>query len=277
MCPLLRLLTCGRKSVSTDSSPNYPRTADASRPPLRLIEPRWFPLTAATTIRSARQEMLRHLASEDHPNPPDSPAALRIAVSFYSLTWLLANFPQRQGESADGYIYWVMGAFPRDIEYPAAAGEGKEKTTIPQADTELWLFGSQGDPSLPRTADGRKQTGYACLALVVQPLAETAGTQAAAAMRAAEEALLGLMRELQDVGPQAGEFSGVGPMGEALEGCVAVVFMGPELSVYEYSRERGLFEPPGGVEFEEKVVDLKSLFGDSYREREVNQTGSASC
>jgi len=54
------------------------------------------------------------------------------------------------------------------------------------------------------------------------------------------------------------------------------VFMGVELSVYEYSRERGLFEPPGGVKFEQKVVDLKSLFGDSYREREVNQTGSAS-
>ena len=75
-----------------------------------------------------------------------------------------------------------------------------------------------------------------------------------AAVSAAEAALLAFLREAQDVG-----YLGSPPMGADLEGCLAFVFLGADVSVYEYSRERGFFDPPGGFEFEHKRVDAAPL------------------
>jgi hypothetical protein len=38
-----------------------------------------------------------------------------------------------------------------------------------------------------------------------------------------------------------------------------MVIMGVDMLVYEFGREKGFFDPPGGFEFEEKRVEAEPL------------------
>ena len=111
----------------------------------------------------------------------------------------------------------------------------------------------------------RKQGGIACLALFAAPPAPDSGgvvrvrnglplpegtTEGTPAMLAAEKALLEYARELQDVGT-----GGSGPLGVPTDGCMAVVFMGCNKSVYFYSKERGFFDLPEKFVFKEPGID----------------------
>ncbi|KAK4041633.1 hypothetical protein C8A01DRAFT_34358 [Parachaetomium inaequale] len=174
---------------------------------------------------------------------------LRWAAFGGGVGWLLENFPK-----ADGFIHWPL-AVPRDIEYACADEEegGETVRTIPEADAMLWHIAKHGK-STARDAEGRKQVGIVCIALLAAPPAPVVGTPRLAegsaagtpAMEAAEKALLAYIKELQDVGTPE-----VGPTGVLVERCMAVVFMGCDKSVYEFEKQRGFFDPQRGVEFAE--------------------------
>ena len=48
-----------------------------------------------------------------------------------------------------------------------------------------------------------------------------------------------------------------------MDGCMAVVFMGCDKSVYYYSKEKGFFEPPERFVFEEPGVDAAAALAAS--------------
>jgi hypothetical protein len=216
-----------------------------------MLNPDPFPDDA--TFEAVRQHVLNFAGKND----PQYQAMLREAALQPPLWWLHANFPQE-----DGFVYCTLGPLPRDIQY-IDKNDSNKTVTIPQDDTCLYLVGRGGD----RTArvDGKKQGGVVCVALRAMPPAgvgegETAGmpfargTLGTAAMDAAEGALLGFIRTMQDEG-----YQGQRPLGDGVEGCLAVVFMGVDMLVYEYSKERGFFDPPGGFAFEDKKVDAEPL------------------
>jgi hypothetical protein len=75
------------------------------------------------------------------------------------------------------------------------------------------------------------------------------------AMDVAGKSLLDSIRLLQDVG--YGEYP---PLGDhVVHGCMGMVIMGGGVSISEYSKARGLYDPPGGVEFEMKVDEGPEL------------------
>lgn len=131
---------------------------------------------------------------------------------------------------------------------------------IPRVDTALYVVGRGGDPCA--RVEGRKQGGVVCVALSALPppgLGEPKSrgadlersTSETLAMDAVKKALLEFTKMLQDVG-----YQGSSSVGELVEGCMAMVFLGAEMSVFEYSSERGLYELPGGIEYEvKKEVD----------------------
>lgn len=102
--------------------------------------------------------------------------------------------------------------------------------TISRDDTRVYLAGRRGNRRA--RIEGRKQGDVTCLALCALPPIgvgepKTPGSPSAEAtaempaLDAAEEALLRVIQEIQDVG-------------ESVEGCTAVVFLGGEMSFYEY-------------------------------------------
>ena len=188
---------------------------------------------------------------------------LRFASVSGGLGWLLANFPQD-----DGFMHWPLG-FPRDLGY--AASKYTTAGTILKTDLMLWHV-AKIDASNERVGF-RKQGGIACLALFAAPPALDSGGIARALnglplpegtaggmppMLAAEMALLEYARDLQDVGTP-----GSGPMGGAVDGCMAVVFMGCSKSVYYYSKERGFFDLPERFVFEEPGIDAAAVLAAS--------------
>lgn len=220
---------------------------------------------------AAWEHTMQRVAEKD----PVSEVIVRMAAFTATVDWLQVNFPEDPfwhpsaaatvPRSVDGdtdgppriFRYYHHGPFPRTISYLDDDGTTR---TIPPDDTRLVFVGRSGD----RTArvGGIKQGGTVCVALTVltppgvgegetagQPLARTAGT---AAMAAADAALLAFFREAQGQG-----FMGSPPLGAELEGSLAIVFMGADLTVSEYSRERGFFDPPGGFAFEERLVDME--------------------
>ena len=246
----------------------------AKRPavtPTRLFYP--SSLADDATVKAANENILR-FAAQNITNPQYQ-AFVRQCGFDMPLAWLQTNFPPASRPQSDnnGFVYCQLGTFPRDISYAdktekeGGGADGKTSTvvTIPQDDTRLVLVGKrQGDGSAPAARiDGIKQGGVVCVALCVLPPAglgapgALAGTSLAdktggtPAMKAAEQALLGFLRELQDDG-----YQGSDPQGEVVDGCQAIVFMGQELLVSEYSKQRGFFDPAGGYVFEKKKVPL---------------------
>ncbi|KAG7284314.1 hypothetical protein NEMBOFW57_010686 [Staphylotrichum longicolle] len=244
----------GRKSkpAASKSSSSKPQPAH-SNAPTHMISPDPFPDDA--TFEAVRQHVLARAAENRHN--PVYQAMMREAALQSPLMWLQSNFPDEQG-----YVYCTLGPFPRDIKYVHRNNNDKPGT-IPQEDTSLYLIGRGGDHTA--RVDGKKQGGVVCVAMCALPPAgvgepETAGTPFARgtlgtpAMDAAEKALLGFIKEMQDVGHQ-----GSMPLGERVEGCLGIVFMGVNMLIYEYSKEKGFFDPPGGFEVEDKKVEAEPL------------------
>ncbi len=279
----LRTPPGGGRTISSSSSPSSPKPPTQPNPapqsaapqsgtanaPTRLFHP--SSLADDATVKAANEDILR-FAAQNITNPQYQ-AFLRQFGLDWPLAWLQTNFPPASQNNINGFVYLQLGSFPQDISYvdktekkEEEGDDGKTSTVvkIPQDDTRLVLVGKrQGDGDTPAARiDGIKQSGVVCVALCVlppagagkpevlagTPLADMAGTPA---MEAAEQALLGFIRGLQDVG-----YQGARPMGEDLDGCQAIVFMGQDLLISEYSREKGFFDPPGGVVFEKKKVPL---------------------
>jgi hypothetical protein len=187
-------------------------------------------------------------------NGTDFLAGLRQVAFETPFDFFQANFP-----TEDGFMYSSPGPAPWDINYTDKT-EGEDKVvTIPRNDTRLYLV-------------GKKQGGVVCVALYAMPPAEVgppefAGTPLAGktldspAMDAIDKALLESIRLLQDVG-----YEQYPPLGDnVVDGCLAIGFLGVGMSVSEYSREKGLYDPPGGVEFKIKKVDMGSLHFPALR------------
>lgn len=242
------------KSAASKSPSSKPQPAPSnSNAPTQMISPDPFPDDA--TFEAVRQHVLASTAK--HRDDPVYQAMMREAALQAPIMWLQANFPVD-----DGYVYCTVGPLPQDIHYTDKTDNDKAGI-IPQDDTCIYLVGRGGD----RTArvGGKKQGGFVCVTMCVLPPAgvgepETAGTPFARgtlgtpAMDAAEKALLGFIREMQDVGHQ-----GSMPLGDRVNGCLGVVFMGVDMLIYEYSKEKGFFDPPGGFEIEDKKVDAEPL------------------
>ena len=246
----LKPLLGGSRSASTT-------TSQPARSPTRILQPNPHPDAAAQA--AFRADLLSHEAElQTHP---EQLASLRMEAVCYCYAWLATNFPRE-----DGFVYWPMGQLPRDITFITnekleEGGEVEGAGTIPRDDTWVWLVGRQGDPGA--RIDGKKQGGVVCVAMLALPPAGVGGpvmagtpvaegTSGTSAMAAAERALLGYVKGLQDVGGHKGQ----GPMGELVEGSMAVVFMGADMAVYDYSRGSGFVDPPG-LEFVEKRVDME--------------------
>ncbi len=256
---------------STQPNPPSPQPSGPVPSPTRLICGN--PFTDATED-AARQRILQQMADN---NPLYQPI-MRQACFEATIHWLQDSFPEETGPcntaaalpwQAPALLWWQdpgdaprrffryehTGPFPKTISYAAADGGGADKapmTTIPWDDTRLIFVARSGSP-ITRVG-GIKQGGTVCVAITVLPPAGLGEGETAAAMRAAETALLAFLREAQDVG-----YLGSPPMGAELEGCLAFVFLGGDVSVSEFSSERGLFDPPGGFEFEHKKVDPAPL------------------
>ncbi len=272
-------LHCGGVRTSSSSSqpstqPNSP-SPQPSGPvpsPTRLICGN--PFTDDATEDAARQRILQQMADN---NPLYQPI-MRQACFEATIHWLQDNFPEETGPRntaaalpwrAPALLWWQnpsdasrrffryehAGPFPKTISYAAADGGGADKapmTTISWDDTRLIFVSRSGGPTT--RVGGIKQGGTVCVAITVLPPARLGEGETAAVMRAAETALLAFLKEAQDVG-----YLGSPPIGAELEGCLAFVFLGGDVSVSEYSSERGLFDPPGGFEFEHKKVDPAPL------------------
>ncbi|KAG7293472.1 hypothetical protein NEMBOFW57_003523 [Staphylotrichum longicolle] len=252
---------------STQPSPPSPQPGGGPAPsPTRLFIGK--PITDEARDKAEYENMMQRVAEKD----PVYEGIMRKAAFDTTVTWLQVNFPEdpHWHPSAratvptrlDGngppriFRYCHAGPFPTTISYLHDDGTTK---MVPPDDTRLVFVGRSGDRAA--RVGGIKQGGTVCVAITVlpppgvgegetagQPLARTAGTTA---MDAANAALLAFIRETQDRG-----FLGSPPLGPELEGSLAIVFMGADLFVSEYSQERGFFDPPGGFAFEETLVDM---------------------
>lgn len=252
---------------STQPRPPSPQPCGGPAPsPTRLFIGK--PINADAHDNAAWEHLLQRVAEKD----PLYEGIVRKAAFDATVDWLQVNFPEdpHWHPSAratvptrlDGngppriFRYCHAGPFPATISYLDDDGMTK---TVPPDDTRLVFVGRSGDRAA--RVGGIKQGGTVCVALTVlpppgvgegetagQPLARTAETPA---MDAANAALLAFIRETQDRG-----FLGSPPLGPDLEGSLAIVFMGADLFVSEYSRESGFFDPPGGFAFEETLVDM---------------------
>ncbi|KAK4040986.1 hypothetical protein C8A01DRAFT_35044 [Parachaetomium inaequale] len=182
--------------------------------PTRMVIAIPFPDDA--TFEAVRQDFLRRAA--ENVNDSEFQTIMRLGAFEGSVAWVLDNFPEK-----DGFVYWPLDEFPRDIQY-GDDKKGGEVVTVPQADTRLFLMGRRRADHEDARVDGKKQGGLACVALCALPPAGVGeggmagtpmarGTGETPAMDAAEKALLGFVRELQDVGCQE-----QAPMGEAVDG-----------------------------------------------------------
>jgi hypothetical protein len=241
-----KLFGDGHKSISSDSNSSQ---STPSSPSERQLEPTAFPIKSIlyrnpfpddVSIEAVKQHMSRKLAEND----PEFLASLRQIAFETPYDIFQTNFPQE-----DGFMYSSPGPAPQDINYADETGGEEKVATIPRDDTRLYLV-------------GKKQGGTVCVALCALPPAgvgepEFSGTPLARetidtpAMDVAGKSLLDSIRLLQDVG-----YVEYPPLGDhVVHGCMGMVIMGGGVSISEYSKARGLYDPPGGVEFEMKKVD----------------------
>ncbi|KAK4188112.1 hypothetical protein QBC35DRAFT_550381 [Podospora australis] len=175
-----------------------------------------------------------HVLSRAAANDPSYLALMRQAAFQTPFAWLEANFPAAKG--------FFICSEPIPYPYGDISVDDNEGTVInAEEDTRIYLAGKPG-------------VGTVCVKMMVIPpknvgSGETRGlpfardTLGTPAMDAAEGALLGLMRRWQEENGEKGT-----PGVE--DGCLAVVVMGVDMLVWEYSRERGFYDPPGGFVFE---------------------------
>jgi hypothetical protein len=178
------------------------------------------------------------------------------------LIFFQTNFPE-----ADGFHH-SMGPVHRDITYTRMNERGeKVAVTIPRDDACLFLAVGRGDPQT--RVNGIKVGGAVCIALSVVLPSETAGGMppngrlplfaqgngSDPAIDATRQALLEYINLLQD--PDYME--SVPIENRALEGCMAMLCIDGEAAVFEYSKERGLYNPP------DEVVSLLRKTDEKFR------------
>lgn len=207
-----------------------PKEPKPSSPPTKtkttFITP--DPFTSDTQFASVKSH-IRNLAQQD---PTRFEALMRMAAFQTPHSWLEANFPP------DQYHIIAPGPFPCDVPLSGPGLEGLQGD-----DTRMYIV---------RRVGGEGKKGMVLMKLVVYmgvPMGEDGeakvwiGTEA---MKSAEEGLLGLMRRMYEVGQLPG-------------GCLAVVGMGMDMTVYQFEYEGGFFDPPEGFKFEQRRVDMGGL------------------
>ncbi|KAK0726548.1 hypothetical protein B0T21DRAFT_422267 [Apiosordaria backusii] len=173
-------------------------------------------------------------ARENATNPEY--IAMQRIVAFSSPTmWLEANYPPEEGHAIT-----QMGPLPTD------SGEGVrvDKDTLIPCDDTMFYMVLKRDPEGEKPGVEMKMLFFVAIPPQGCGKGEFAGTPMAydtlgtAAMEAVEREVLWFVRKWQQEGPE-------GRRPE--DGVRVVVQMGMDMLVWEYSREKGFYDPEGGL------------------------------
>lgn len=225
----------GRKCKSTISEPQPERAGAVSRDD---DAPRGPDHTSGWEVDLTIERDWGREAAENSPAWQAFSRELELITPFF---FFQAHFPEE-----DGFEY-VIGILDREVCYTQKVEGGEEvAVTIPRDHTCVFYAMRRGDTQT--RINGIKQGGVVCLAVSILPPAlassetETAGSPTPpgnitdAAFDAAEQALLGITKQLQNP-----DVEGSNPVpDEWLEGCLAMVCVGSKTRVYEYSKAEGL-------------------------------------
>ncbi|KAK4194339.1 hypothetical protein QBC40DRAFT_302209 [Triangularia verruculosa] len=209
-----------------------PKTPKASKG-ATYVNPNPFP--DDETFQAVKAYMMPRL--HEHMKDPEFIAMQKQMAFSMPASWLEANYAREEC-----HLITEMGPMPTDT------GEGvpvDADTLIPCDDTFFYMV-------LRHDPEGKKPAEMKMLYFVAIPPkgcgGEFAGTPMAydtlgtAAMKAVEREVLWFVRKWQ----------GDGPVGKRPEdGVRVVVQMGMDMLIWEYSKEKGFYDPEGGFGFKD--------------------------